>query len=362
MQLTIVHDHLAQRGGAERVALALAQNFPDARFVTSVYDADRTYPEFRDVHVETLWPNNVPWLASDPRRAFPFLRSAFSRLRIDDSDVVLCSSSGWAHGVSGTTPRVVYCHNPPRWLYQQKDYLLGLPRPARPVLRALEPSLRSWDLAAARSATSYITISTAVQDRVTATYERSSLVLPPPVTLEAQGDVEVPPTAGSDFYLTVGRPRGYKHTHLVCEAFARRPDLRLVCVGGLDPTVTDWPSNIVGLNNLTDAHMRWLYQNCLAVVSMAQEDFGLTPIEGFLAGRPAILVREGGFLDSQRPGVTGEFVPERSAGALGAVIDDFDPGAYDPAVIRAHGANYRVDNFIRRLTDELDSAARGRGK
>ena len=50
-------------------------------------------------------------------------------------------------------------------------------------------------------------------------------------------------------------------------------------------------------------------QNSLAVVSMAhKEPFGLTPIEAFSIGTPAIFVDEGGFRDSIVDGVCGRLL------------------------------------------------------
>jgi hypothetical protein len=54
----------------------------------------------------------------------------------------------------------------------------------------------------------------------------------------------------------------------------RRPESTLVVLGGL-PSGT-WPSNIVGLKDLSDAQLRWVYANCSALVAVALEDFGLT--------------------------------------------------------------------------------------
>ena len=47
--VAIVHDYLTQRGGAERVVLAMHHTFPEAPIYTSLYEPDLTFPEFRDV-------------------------------------------------------------------------------------------------------------------------------------------------------------------------------------------------------------------------------------------------------------------------------------------------------------------------
>ncbi len=68
--------------------------------------------------------------AKHHRAAPPLLAPSFSSLRIS-ADVVFCSSSGSAHGASVDGRKVVYCHTPPRWLYQSECYLRGRSRPIR---------------------------------------------------------------------------------------------------------------------------------------------------------------------------------------------------------------------------------------
>ena len=115
-KVVIVHDYVTQRGGAERVVLDLLRSFPGARLVTACFEATATYPRFSEYEIETLWTNRVPLFRRDPRRAFPFLARAFASHVINDADLVICSSSGWAHRVSTSAPKIVYCHNPARWL------------------------------------------------------------------------------------------------------------------------------------------------------------------------------------------------------------------------------------------------------
>ena len=81
-----------------------------------------TYPDFGRYEIQTLWTDRVGLLRRDPRRAFPFVARAWSSHEITDADVVVCSSSGWAHRVRTRAPKIVYCHNPARWLYQPADY------------------------------------------------------------------------------------------------------------------------------------------------------------------------------------------------------------------------------------------------
>src|SRR5690606_29292578 len=96
-RVAIAHDYLTQRGGAERVVLALSNAFPDAEIHTLFYAPDQTYPEFRDRMIRTSGLNRVSPFRRDPRTALPVLAAASGRMKID-ADIVIASSSGWSHG------------------------------------------------------------------------------------------------------------------------------------------------------------------------------------------------------------------------------------------------------------------------
>jgi len=357
-RLVLAHDQLTQRGGAERVALLLAQNFSPTRFITSIYSRETTYPEFSGTLPETFHLQHVPLFRKDPRLALPLLKAAWSRrtVRPSDGDVLLCSSSGWAHGLPSEIPKVVYCYNPARWLYQSDSYLAGQPWIIREAVSHYAKSLRRWDGEAAHSAERYIAISRVVQSRILSAYGITSDLLHPPITLRPTDPQQ--PISGIEpgFLLTVGRPRTYKHTDFVCEAVARHPNRPLIVVGGL-PESRVWPDHIIGLTDVPDASMRWLYANCSAVVGMSEEDFGLTPLEGYVFGKPAITVAAGGYLDTMLEGVTGQHAREMTIDSLDEVLGGFNTTDYDPQLIREFASRFEPQTFLTRLRQILFLAA-----
>ncbi len=148
--------------------------------------------------------NRLAPLRRKHRLALPLLAPAFSAMRID-ADVVLCSSSGWAHGARVTGRKIVYCHTPARWLYQADRYLRGRGGGARLVAGALRAPLVRWDKAAAASADLYLANSTVVAERIERIYGIEAAVVPPPPALTPDGDAE--PLAGIEpgFALCVSR-------------------------------------------------------------------------------------------------------------------------------------------------------------
>lgn len=359
-RLTIVHDYLTQRGGAERVVLAMLKIFPKARLATLLFDRDSTFPEFADFDIQVGCLNRFRTFRQDPRLALPLLPRAVRRLPITDTDVVLCSSSGWAHGVSTTAAKIVYCYSPARWLYQTQDYMRHRSVQAKLALASRKRHLLKWDAARAAEAAIYLTSSSSVASRILQTYGIEAQIVPPPVTIA--GHESHQPVRGLEpgYFLIVGRNRGYKHLDVACTAFRYLPTHRLVVVGELPPAngEPEWPSNIATVQNCSDAELRWLYANCRAVIGLAHEDFGLTPLEGNSFGKPALVLRAGGYLDTLVEGVTGLFIEAPESRDVVDGIHRLLGVKFDEAKIRNHSTKYSIEAFGDRLRSVVIKAHR----
>lgn len=365
-RVAIAHDYLTQRGGAERVVLAMLRAFPEATIHTTLYDPEGTFPEFRDARIVVPPLNRVPLLRRDHRTALPLLPYAVSRLRID-ADVVVASSSGWAHGIQTTGRKLVYCHAPARWLYQTETYLGA---PARESARgrallALQPWLRRWDQRAAATADHYLVNSTVVRGHVRDAYGIESDVLAPPFGIDPQGDQEPVEelaewgTAG--YHLVVSRLMPYKNVDQVVDAFRGLPEKRLVIVGRgpreaqLRATL---PGNVRLLTGLSDAQLRWAYAHAQALLAPSIEDFGLTPLEGAAFGRPTLALRAGGYLDTIAEGVSGAFFERPQSADIRAAVERNSGRHWDEDAIRAHAELFSESRFRARLRDEVDRILR----
>src|SRR5256885_17262261 len=98
-RVALVHDFLLDLRGAERVFLEMCEIWPDAPVYTAVYDEAGTEGRFahRDVRttfLERLRPNSRTF-----RGLLPFYPAAIESLDLSEFDVVVSSSSAWAHAV-----------------------------------------------------------------------------------------------------------------------------------------------------------------------------------------------------------------------------------------------------------------------
>ena len=362
-QVAIAHDYLTQRGGAERVVLAMLKAFPDATIHTTLYDPDGTFLEFRHANIQVSALNRFATFRRNHRAALPFLPFASSALRID-ADLVIASSSGWAHGFPTTGRTLVYCHAPARWLYQSERYLGGDPRrsPTGLALLALRAPLRRWDRRAAARADVYLANSHVVRERIGEAYGIDAEVLPPPFAVDTTGDQEGVPEAadwGEGYHLVVSRLLPYKNVDQVIEAFRDLPERLLVIGAGpmLAPLRAAAPDNVRIATDLTDAQMRWAYAHARALVAASHEDFGLTPLEAGAFGRPTLALRAGGYLDTIAEGVNGAFFDEPTAAAIRAAVVADRGRTWDPAAIRAHVEAFSPKRFVERVRAAADRLA-----
>src|SRR6185312_4227298 len=110
--------------------------------------------------------NKVRQLRKHHRAALPILPIVANSIFID-ADIVLTSTSGWAHGFRTRGRKLVYCHTPARWLYQSEKYLGNNGSAvARMGLRATSGYLRAWDRRSALNSHCYLANSTQIQRRI----------------------------------------------------------------------------------------------------------------------------------------------------------------------------------------------------
>lgn len=373
--VALAHDYATQRGGAERVALVMALAFPGAPMYTTLYHAAGTFPEFGEVDLRTSAINRIGLLRRHHRLALPLLASAVSSQHVD-AEVLLASSSGWAHGYRGAGRTVVYCHAPARWLYQQDRYLgawSGADRAAERLrgamtgatIHALTPALLRWDRRAAARADLYLANSTVTQRAIRAAYGIDAEVVPPPPALMPVGDER--PVAGIDpgYVLCVARLLPYKNVDVVIEA-ALLTGKRLVVVGdGPDRARLDalartgngtrsGSAAVTLLGRVDDPELRWLYRHASLLVAASYEDYGLSPLEAAAFGRPAVVLRDGGYLDTVVENVTGLFFDAPEPHLVADALEQANGHPWNDGALSSHVEAFAIPRFVGRLREVVE--------
>ena len=353
--VALVHDYLNQKGGAERVVAEIASIFPNAPLYTSIYRPQSTWDAFLHHDVRTSPLQLLP-VDRHFRRLFPLYPSAFRSFGQLDAEVVISSSSGWAHAVR-TTPssfHAVYCYSPARWLYTDQRAQSG--RAGDLAARTLAP-YRQWDQAKARKADLYIAISDWVRRRIARVYGIAAPVVYPPVDVS-----RFTPRPRGERLLVVSRLLDYKRVDVIVRA-ASEAGIGLDVIGSgpeLGRLKALAGPHVVFHGSADDVAVTELIEDCRALCIAGCEDFGITPVEAQAAGKPVVAFAAGGALETVTDGVSGTFFDSYRPEVVVDAIRRCDDLEADPQQLAALAERFSAATFRRQLVSTIDAARRGR--
>ncbi|MFH1545927.1 MAG: glycosyltransferase [Patescibacteria group bacterium] len=354
-RIAIVHEYLTRMGGAEKVAKVLSDLFPSARIFTLLYDEKNCGKFFPPWKVETSALQNFPkFLRRRPKFLLPFIRTAVERWDFRDYDLVISSSSAFAHGIVTPlhTRNICYCHSPARFLwdysqeYLQENKITGI---KKLFVNSLLKDLRIWNQLSAKRVDRFLANSATVQKRIQKYYRTTAEVVHPPVEvskIRMSGHHE-------NYFLIVSQLTNYKRIDLAISVF-NKLRRRLVVVG--DGPQRDFLESISGdtiefLGWRSDAEIAELLKNCRGFIFPGEDDFGIAPVEAMAAGKPVLAFGRGGATETVIPKQTGILFYSQTPESLEAGLAELfaNEKKFQPAKIRAHAKKFAREEFENKI-------------
>jgi glycosyltransferase involved in cell wall biosynthesis len=288
----------------------------------------------------------------------PLYPAAIESFDLSGYDVVISSSSAWAHAVicEEETVHVSYCHNPFRYAWNERHRTLAERSDpvSRAMLRGLFRRWREWDWIAAQRVDRYITNSLTTQARIRSYFGRDSRIVYPPVSTN-----RFSPGPVGDGYLVLSELVSHKEIDIAVEAFNR---LRLPLVVAGDGPSRRGLERIAGptirfAGRVSDAEVARLMSSCRALVVTGREEFGIAAVEAQAAGRPVIARGAGGLLENVVDGVTGCWW-DGGPDELATAVSEFDALGVDPQACVDNAARFDAAVFHERFPREVEAALR----
>ncbi|MFA6512463.1 MAG: glycosyltransferase [Patescibacteria group bacterium] len=356
MKVALVHEHLAQDGGAERVVQVLQEIFPEAPLYTLVYDKNDANPAFRGKDIRTSFLQKMPFAVRHYQWYLTMMPTAVESYELEKYDVVISSSSAFAKGIitRPETLHICYLHSPTRYLWSDTHrYVQELSYNAaiKKVLPHILNHIRIWDRVAADRVDVFIANSKMVQRRIEKYYRRTSDVIYPPVDTSRFSLAD----SVGNYYLTGGRLVAYKRFDIAVQAFNKLgiplkifgtgPELRRLRAMA--------KKNIEFVGRVSDEDLPKLYQKAIAFLNPQEEDFGITVIEAMAAGRPIIAYNAGGAMETVIPNVSGVFFEDQMWESLADAVIRFKPEEYDPQQIQRHAQTFSTETFKKNILEYI---------
>ncbi len=214
MKIALVHEFLTKLGGAEQVLQIFADMFPQAPIYTLLYNEQKTGHIFPANRIKTSYLQKYYKIIPKHQIFLPWMHRAIEYLDFSGFDLVLSSSSAFAHGIITPlkTKHICYCHSPMRysWDYtheyrkeKSKGFLSSF---KNYYISKTLASVRLWDKIAADRPDHYIANAKTVQKRIQKYYQLDSDIIYPPIDIERFTVSH----EHDNFFLIVSRLSSYK--------------------------------------------------------------------------------------------------------------------------------------------------------
>ncbi len=360
MKIALVHDHLAQMGGAEKVLQVLCEMFPSAPVYTLLYNEENIKKNFPNIYLEPSIIHKLPGGKKHYKWYMPLMPMAVEFFDLSDYDIVISDSSSFAKGVitKPETFHLCYCHTPTRYLWSDThQYIndLSYNKYFKKIISLVLNYIRMWDRLASDRVDKYLTNSKTSLKRIKKYYQKDAKIIYPSINME---DFKISDIL-EDYYLAGCRLVPYKRLDIVIEAF-KKNGLKLKIFGdGIDEErlknlAKDY-KNIEFLGRVSDEEKSILYSKCIAFINPQIEDFGITPVEAMASGRPVIAQKKGGSLESVVENETGILFNKESAEDINLAIQKLEKMQINPEKIRKHARKFSKENFKKQFLEYLDT-------
>ena len=365
LKVVIIQDYLHVFGGAEGVANAIYELFPQADIYTATYDkmAMEKAGVFKGAKIfYPKWRKNI-------KGKFGFfihkllianLPIYFYTLNLKKYDLVISSTAHFAKGIRTTKNQlhISYIHTPPRFLYGYEGeirkrsfwYWKALLFPVDIFLKAVDKWFAKFP--------DYIVCnSKEVQMRIKRIYSRDAVIINPFPNLKlSDSDFKQIKNKKGGYYLSIGRLQSYKNVDLIVKTCGKNNiPLKIAGMGNKEGYIKNLCkkySSVEFLGFVSNEKKKKLLRDCEAFIgAVKDEDFGMAPLEAMLYGKPVIVLRQGGYLETVKERKTGIFFDTLNEKSLLDAITRFKSLKFDPDSIRKHALGFSKERFKKEFKD-----------
>ena len=327
LKVAILHEMLIKLWGAEKVVEKLLDIFPGADLFTLIYDEKKVGKIFpkEKIHSQcfSLSTQRTYNWTKKQRFCLPFMASSVESLDFSKYDIIIASSSGFAHGAitKPETQFLVYYHSPARymwdWTNEYKKDIWADKWIKWFILNKLFLKLRQWDVIASSRVDTVIANAKNTASRIKKYYRRESELLYPPVEVSRfQKKLENKDNKYWEYYIIISALTEFKRLDVAILAFNKMSDKKLVILWAgdakekLESTVTS--NNIIFTGPQYWDDLVWIVQNSQGLIFPWEEDFGIVPIEVMAAWKPVFALWKWWLLETVIAWKTWEFFEDEN--------------------------------------------------
>ncbi len=329
MKIAILHEMLIKLWWAEKVVENWLNLFPEADLFTLIYDEKKVgkiFPKEKiNSQVFSLKSQKVYNLTKKQRFCLPYMSKSVENLDFSEYDIVLCSSSWFAHWAitKPETKFIVYYHSPARYLwdwtneYKQDLWLNNWWKKIilKPIINNLFLNIRQWDFMASSRSDISIANSENTFNRIKKYYKKDSKIIYPPVETNRFAKKINKKSEKNNYYIIISALTEFKKIDIAIENFNNLEQKLII--------IWEWEhkNNLISKVKKQNIEFVWakysdelveLVQNSSGLIFPGEEDFWIVPIEVMAAWKPVFAYYWGWLKETVLAWITGEFFFDKS--------------------------------------------------
>lgn len=302
MKVAILHEMMIKIWWAEKVVENLLSLYKDADVFTLIYDEEKVWKIFPkskiNKQVFDLKSQKIYKITKKQRFCLPFMAESVEKLDFSGYDLVICSSSWFAHWAitKPETKFVVYYHSPARYLWDWtneykndlwlnngwKKYIM------KPLINKWFLDFRQWDYIASKRVDINIANSKNTANRIKKYYKKDSIILYPPIET-GRFNKKVEKYSEENYYIIISALTEFKKIEVAINWF-NKIDEKLLIIWAWDHK--DKLEKLVKNKNIKFLWAKYsdelvsIVQNSKWLIFPWEEDFWMVPIEVMSAWKP----------------------------------------------------------------------------
>jgi len=319
MKVAILHEMLVKLGWAEKVVETFLEIFPDADLFTLIYDEKKVWKVFKKEKIHSqvfkLKSQKKYNLFKNQRFCLPVMAESIEALDFSKYDLVLCSSSWFAHGAitKPETKFVVYYHSPSRYIWDytfEYQKSLKLNKFLKYFLQKLLSKIRIWDFIASRRVDIPIMASENVAKRLKKYYKRNDYKILYP-SVEIKKFVNSKDYEKKDYYITIAALTEWKRLDILIKAFNKMPEKKLKIIW-----VWNYENEYKKLVKSKNIEFLWykswkeltkLLKQAKGFLFVSNDDFWIAPVEAMACATPVFWLAKWWLLETNKAWITWDF-------------------------------------------------------
>jgi len=373
MKVAIVHEMLIKMWGAEKVVQSLSDLFPEACIYTSMYDKEKMSKHFPwKTIITSKKTQKIYDITKKQRLSFFYMQEAFENIDLSKYDLVIVSSSGFAHSIitKPETKSIVYYHSPARylwdWTFESQKDLAKNSFIKKYLFKKIFHKARIYDFVSSQRHDVVLANSNNVKSRIKKYYKLDAKVVYPPVNVKRfQKEItDLYPLPVNKYYIIISALSEFKKIEVAINAFNKlKSNLVIVWEWNYKKTLEklsnkDWYNkkskpNIFFVWAKYDDELVFLMQNSLGLIFPWEEDFWIVPIEALWAWKPVFALKAWWLAETIKPWISWEFFYHKDGSDFIEKFLEFEKniesGVYKKEILQKEASKYDEEIFKKEI-------------